>query len=144
MTNSLRTASTVIPALRYRDAPAAIAWLCRVFGFRTHQVFENPDGTIAHAELVLGGGMLMLASVGKPTEFSKHIKQPDEIGGFETQSTYLAVSDADAVYANAVAAGAKIEIAIKDEDYGGRGFTCRDLENRLWSIGSYDPWADIT
>lgn len=143
MTSSFRTASTVIPALRYRDAPAAIAWLCRVFGFETHRVFKNPDGTIAHAELKLGGGMLMLASVGKPSEFSRHIKQPDEIGGFETQSTYLAVSDADTVYANAVAAGAKIEIAIKDEDYGGRGFTCRDLENRLWSVGSYDPWADI-
>ena len=25
--------STVIPALRYRNAPAAIDWLCRVFGF---------------------------------------------------------------------------------------------------------------
>lgn len=142
MTTSSQTASTLIPVLRYRNAPAAIAWLCRVFGFEQHQVFENPDGTIAHAELRLGGGMLMLSSVGKPTEFSKHIKQPDEIGGFETQSAYLVVADADGVYARAVAAGAKIELDIKDEDYGGRDFTCRDLENRLWSIGSYDPWTE--
>ncbi len=142
MTTSSQTASTIIPVLRYRNAPAAIAWLCRVFGFEQHQAFENPDGTIAHAELKLGGGMLMLASTGKPTEFSKHIKQPDEIGGFETQSSYLVVADADVVYVRAVAAGAKIELDIKDEDYGGRGFTCRDLEGRLWSVGSYDPWAE--
>lgn len=143
MTSPSQTASTIIPVLRYRDAPAAIDWLCRVFDFEKHQVFEHPDGTIAHAELKLGGGMLILASAGNPTEFSRHIKQPDEIGGFETQSSYLVVRDADAVYAKAVAAGAKIEIAIKDEDYGGRGFTCRDLEHRLWSVGTYDPWAEI-
>ncbi len=140
MNTSVKTTSTVIPVLRYRNAPAAIDWLCRVFGFEKHQVLENPDGTIAHAELKLGGGIVMLGSVGKSTEFSKNIKQPDEIGGFETQSSYLVVSDADAVYAKAVAAQAKIEIAIMDEDYGGRGFVCRDLENRLWSVGTYDPW----
>lgn len=141
MTTSTQTASTVIPALQYRDAHAAIDWLCRVFGFEKHQIFEHADGTIAHAELKLGGGMLMLASVGNSTAFSSLIKQPDENGGFETQSAYLVVGDADAVYAKAVGAGARIEIAIKDEHYGGRGFTCRDLENRLWSVGTYDPWA---
>jgi uncharacterized glyoxalase superfamily protein PhnB len=30
---------------------------------------------------------------------------------------------------------------IRDMDYGGRAFTCRDLEGHLWSIGTYDPWA---
>jgi uncharacterized glyoxalase superfamily protein PhnB len=66
--------------------------------------------------------------------------QPDEIGGRETQSPYVVVADADAVYATAKAAGAQIVIDIKDESYGGRGFTCRDLEGRLWSFGTYDPW----
>jgi hypothetical protein len=27
-------------------------------------------------------------------------------------------------------------------DYGGRGFSCRDLEGRLWNFGTYDPWAE--
>ena len=45
--------STVIPGLRYRDAPAAIEWLCRAFGFEKHAVYPNPDGSIAHAQLVL-------------------------------------------------------------------------------------------
>ncbi len=40
----------------------------------------------------------------------------------------------------AKAAGAKIVIDIKDEDYGGRGYTCRDPEGHIWNFGTYDPW----
>jgi uncharacterized glyoxalase superfamily protein PhnB len=62
------------------------------------------------------------------------IAQPDEIGGAETQSAYVVVSDADAVYACAKAAGAELAIDIRDEVYGGRGFICRDLEGQLRSF----------
>ena len=47
----------------------------------------------------------------------------DEIGGYETQSAYFVVADADAVHVRAKAEGWKIVAAIKDEDYGGRGFS---------------------
>jgi uncharacterized glyoxalase superfamily protein PhnB len=135
------TRATVVPCLRYRDAPKAIEWLCSVFGFEKHLVVPNDDGSIAHAQLAFGNGMVMLGSVGKAdTEYGQLTRQPDEIGGMETQSPYLVVADADAVYQRATAAGAKIEIAIKDEDYGGRGFSCRDLEGHLWNVGTYDPW----
>jgi hypothetical protein len=46
----------------------------------------------------------------------------------------------DALYRRAKAAGAKIVLDINDEDYGGRGFSCRDLEGHLWNFGTYDPW----
>lgn len=133
------TKATVIPCLRYRDAPAAIAWLCRVFGFEKRLVVPGEDGTIAHAQLSFGNGMIMVGSV-QDSAFGRLMKQPDEIGGAETQSSYVIVSDADAVYARAKAAKAEILLDIKDEDYGGRGFTCRDLEGRLWTFGTYDPW----
>ena len=140
--NSTPARSSVIPCLRYRDAPAAIEWLCRVFGFQKQAVYPDANGGIAHAQLVLGGGMVMLGSVAKePTAWGRLMRQPDEIGGAETQSAYVVVPDPDAVYASAKAAGAEIVLEIKDEDYGGRGFSCRDLEGRLWSFGSYDPWA---
>ena len=85
--------------------------------------------------------MIMLAAVVKnETEFGCLLKQPDEIGGAETQSAYLIFKDADAVHARAKAAGAKIAIEIKDEDYGGRDFSCYDLEGHLWTFGTYDPW----
>lgn len=133
------TRATVIPVLRYRKAPAAIEWLCETFGFEKQLVVPGDNGTIAHAQLSFGNGMIMVASV-TDSEFGKHIKQPDEIGGAETQSPYVVVSDADAIYAQAKAAGGEIVIDIRDEDYGGRGFTCRDLEGRLWNFGTYDPW----
>ncbi len=134
--------SPVIPCLAYRDAPAAIEWLCANFGFAKQLVVPNPDGTIAHAQLTFpGGGMIMIGSVG-PSDFARLRKQPDEIGGATTQSLCVIVPDADAVYQNAKAAGATIEFEIKDEDYGGRGFTCRDLEGHVWSFGTYNPWSN--
>jgi len=135
------TKATIIPVLRYRDAPAAIEWLCNVFGFEKHLVVPNPDGSVAHAQLSFGNGMIMLASVPRTdTAFGRLMKQPDEVDGAQTQTTYVVVSDVDAVYGNAKAGGARIAAEIKDEDYGGRDFSCYDLEGHLWSFGSYDPW----
>ena len=133
--------STVIPALRYRNAAAAIDWLCRAFGFEKKAAYSNPDGSIGHAELTFGSGMVMLSSVVNDTPYSKLLRQPDEIGRVETQSPCLIVSDCDAVYKTAKAAGAEMVIDIADMSYGGRAFTCRDLEGHLWNVGSYDPWA---
>jgi uncharacterized glyoxalase superfamily protein PhnB len=135
------TKATVIPCLRYRNAPAAIEWLCQTFGFEKHLVVPGEGDAIAHAQLSFGNGMIMLGSALKnETAFGRLMKQPDEIGGAATQSVYIVVNDADIVYARAKAAGAKIAIEIKDEDYGGRDFSCYDLEGHLWSFGTYDPW----
>jgi uncharacterized glyoxalase superfamily protein PhnB len=135
-----KTRATIIPVLRYRNAPAAIEWLCLVFGFQKKLVVPNEDGTIAHAQLNFGNGMIMLASAHvNETEFGHLMKQPDEVAGAVTQSIYVVVTDADAVYIQAKAAGAQIALEIKNEDYGGRGFTCYDIEGHLWSFGTYDP-----
>lgn len=131
--------TSVIPGMAYRNAPAAIEWLCRVFGFEKHAVHPGPDNTIMHAELTLGDGMIMLGSV-NDTDFRRITRQPDEIGGAETRGVSLIVSDADAIHARAKAAGAEILFAIEDKPYGGRGFTCRDPEGHIWNVGTYDPW----
>jgi len=134
------TGSTVIPCLRYRDPVKAIDWLCQVFGFEKHLVAAGEGGVIHHAQLTLGAGMIMIGGI-VDTPFGRLIKQPEEIGGKETQAPYLMVADADQVYARVREAGGRIEMEIRSEDYGGRGFTCRDLEGHVWSVGSYDPWA---
>ena len=36
----------------------------------------------------------------------------------------------------------EIVVEIEDASYGGRGFTCRDPEGHVWSVGTYDPWAE--
>lgn len=134
------TKSTVMPALRYRNAPAAIDWFCNVFGFTRHAVHEMPDGSIGHAELALNGGMIMLGSA-RNDEFGRRFKLPDEVDGFETGSAYIVVPDADAVHARAVAAGAIIVRPLQDTPYGSREFAVRDPEGHSWSVGTYDPWA---
>lgn len=126
--------------MRYRDAKRAIEWLCNVFGFKRHAVYPGEGNTIMHAELTLGGGMIMLGSAADDW-YGTLTKQPDEIGGAETRGVNLIVPDPDAVHARAKAAGAEILRDIEDKDYGGRGFSCRDLEGHMWHIGSYDPWA---
>jgi uncharacterized glyoxalase superfamily protein PhnB len=131
--------SSVTVSTFYRNAPEAIEWLCRVFGFEKHAVYSGPNHTILHSELTLGGGMIMLASL-NDGPYSRFMKQPDEIGGAETWTINLIVDDADAVYARAKTAGAEILFDIEDKNYGGRGFTCRDLEGRIWNVGTYDPW----
>jgi len=133
--------STVIPALRYRNAPAAIDWLCRAFGFEKQAVYPNKDGSIAHAQLTFGNGMVMLGSVVDNTPHSKLMRQPENIGRLETPAPCLIVGDCDAIYRQAKAAGAQIVIDIADQDYGGRAFTCRNPEGHIWNIGSYDPWV---
>ena len=139
MTIATGTTSTIIPSMRYRDALAAIEWLCRAFGFQRHAVYADGD-IVHHAQLVFGNGMLMLGSADNTSEWNKLVVQPDEIGGRETQSCTVIVSDADAHYARAKAAGAQIVIDSADQAYGGRGYACRDPEGPVWWFGTYDPW----
>ncbi len=138
--NAKNTTTTVIPTLRYQDAPAALEWLCEAFGFEKHLVVPGENGTIAHAQLVFGNGMIMLGSAGD-REFDKLQKPPAALGNVPSQSPYIILEDADKHYARAVAAGAEIVMEIKDEDHGGRGYSCRDPEGHLWNFGSYDPWG---
>jgi uncharacterized glyoxalase superfamily protein PhnB len=84
--------------------------------------------------------MIMLGSANN-NAFSKLVKSPMESGSIGSQSVYIVIADVDAHYAQAVAAGAEIVIAIKDEPYGGRDYSCRDPEGHVWNFGSYDPWA---
>jgi uncharacterized glyoxalase superfamily protein PhnB len=129
---------SAVPALRYRDLPAAIDWLCDTLGFERQLIVED-DGAVRYAQLTLGGSMVMLVPV-RDSAFDRLMVQPDEIGGAETQVCYFFVSDADAYCAQVKAAGAEIVLDLADKDHRGRGFSCRDPEGHLWNFGSYDPW----
>ena len=131
--------ANIIPTMRYKDAQAAIEWLCSAFGFEKHMVVEGPNGTVVHAQLTYGGGMIMLGSA-RDDEFGSLMKTPRESGA-NTQSFYVVVDEIDAHYGQAVAAGAEIVMPLVNEDYGGQGYSVLDLEGNLWNFGSYNPWA---
>jgi uncharacterized glyoxalase superfamily protein PhnB len=137
MSNAPSGPSTVMPSMRYRDAPAAIEWLCKAFGFEKRMVIPNPDGTIAHAELTFGNGMIMLGT-GKP-EFATHVKTPSELGG-TTQSAYIVAPNIEAHYKRAGEAGAVMVMPLENQGYG-TIYVCKDPEGHMWCFGNYDPWA---
>lgn len=137
----VQSRSTIIPCLRYRDAHAAIDWLCKAFGFQKQAVYDDEHGGVAHAQLTYGGGMLMIGSV-RDDGFGKHIVQPEDVAGRETQCPCVIVVDCQAHYAQARAAGAVIVDPYEEKDYGGGGYSCRDPEGHLWWFGSYNPWQE--
>jgi len=139
MSTSRPNGSTIIPGMRYRDAHAAIDFLCTAFGFTKHAVYENERGGVEHAQLTYGNGMIMLGEV-RDDEFGKRIAQPSDIGGRETQCACVTVINCKSHYQQALAAGATIVDDYAEKDYGGAGYSCRDPEGHLWYFGSYDPW----
>ena len=120
----------IFPALKYGNAPKALAWLADAFGFQRRTEVPGPEGTILHAELTLGASVLMLGSRGKPDPSNPWATEP---------GIYVYVPDVDAHYARARAAGAEIIRELHETSYGAREYSARDLEGHLWSFGTYYP-----
>jgi uncharacterized glyoxalase superfamily protein PhnB len=124
----------IFPEIVYEDAPAALEWLARAFGFTKGEVIEGPDGTIAHAEMHVGFGTIMPKS--PMPEFG--MRSVRALGGIH-QCIYVHVDDPDAHCARARAAGAEVVMEPTDMEYGARNYCVRDLEGHLWSFGTYLP-----
>lgn len=131
------TPSDIHPCLWYEDAPAAIAWLCDAFGFVPRLVVPGPDGMVMHAELSLGTGVIMVSSVQKQQDRVT----PRQLDGRATQALSVHVDDPDAHCASALRAGARLLAPLRDEDYGGRGYSVADPEGHVWYFGNYRPGA---
>jgi uncharacterized glyoxalase superfamily protein PhnB len=123
----------IFPSLRYRDAPAAIEWLVRVLGFEIHAVIDGPDNTIAHAELRLGNGMVMVGS----DVHRAGIPSQGPGGGW----VYVVLDEVDSHYQRAKREGAQIAMELTSTDYGSRDYAVRDPEGNLWNFGTYNPFA---
>jgi uncharacterized glyoxalase superfamily protein PhnB len=125
------TLHDIYPILRYADARAAIEWLTKAFGLTVRTVTDKPDGTVAHAELNCGRGVLIVGQ-----------REPGDrppAAGANDWVVYVAVDDVDAHHDHAVAAGAEIARGLTDQPYGSREYDARDGEGNLWSFGTYRP-----
>lgn len=131
---------SVIACFRYKDAPAAIEWLSKAFGFERHRVVPDDKGGIAHAELKLsGGGMIMLGSA-RDDEFGQLLKSPVEgNSSMVTNTMYVVVSDVEGHFRRAESAGATVIKPPTAQDFGGSNYTCRDPEGYVWTFGDCDP-----
>lgn len=124
----------IFPVLRYTDGQAAIKWLTDAFGFEKQVAFDAPDGSVAHAELKFGAGVIGVSSAGPA--------RADNPWSSVRQGVYVTVAEVDALHDRAKAAGAEIALPLKDQEYGARDFSARDLEGHLWSFGTYEMSAE--
>jgi uncharacterized glyoxalase superfamily protein PhnB len=136
-----RAPSIAVTAIRYRNVDASAKWLQSAFGFNFRAKMLDDEGRVEFVQLTCGNHLFVMVPVGV-SELDAFMRQPDEIGGAETQSCYLVVDDVQQHHSRAHAAGAHIVSAVKAFDKGGQGYTCRDPEGHLWSFGSYDPWSE--
>ncbi len=123
-------------AVFYDDAAAAIDWLCRAFGFEVQVKVETGQGQIAHSQLVLGAGLVMVGQAGLSPARS-YLRSPRALDGANTQSLFVYVDDADAHCERARAAGAVITAEPDTQDYGegywaDRSYQARDPEGHHW------------
>jgi uncharacterized glyoxalase superfamily protein PhnB len=124
------------PTLIYRDPIAALGWLARAFDFKVLADYRAPDGTLAHAEMSFGPGVIFIGSARPERGWMSPLDLPAI-----NQVLCVGLEDPDAHHARARAAGAEITQEPKDTDYGSREYAAKDLEGHLWYFGTYRPKA---
>jgi PhnB protein len=122
---------SVTPYLLIGGASAAIDFYVRAFGAVEGLRLTGPDGRIGHAEIRIGDSHLMLADEHPEMDFLG----PQSRGG-TCVTMHLYVADADAVFARAIAAGAKELRPLCDQFYGDRSGAVTDPWGHVWSIAS--------
>ncbi len=118
------------PMLAIRNAAQAIEFYKQAFGATEIMRLTDPNGKIAHAEMKVGSGRIMMAE--ENPEFNA---SPQSLDG-STVLIHLYVEDADAVATKAVAAGARMVFPIKDQFYGDRSGRLMDPFGHIWIIAS--------
>jgi PhnB protein len=122
----------IVPYLAYADAPAAIDFLCRAFGFVERLRVPMPDGRVGHAELAAGDCTVMLASVYEEMGFASPLALP------ATHTQVMCwVDDVDAHHERARAAGATIVAEPSDQPYGDRTYRALDPEGHRWIFATH-------
>jgi len=129
----------IIPMLAYEDTAAAIDWLVETFGFTERgERYVMDDGTIGHAELELGGEIVMLATPSRKYQSPKTHREGCEAAAswldnpYVIDGVHVEVDDVDAHHAQAVAAGATILRGPEEPGIGFRIYTAEDLEGHRW------------
>jgi PhnB protein len=122
----------VTPYLIIRHAARAIEFYKKAFGAVELMRFPGPDGSIGHAEIKIGKGVVMLADE-KP---EMGHKSPQTLGGTPVSLLFY-VADVDAQFATAVAAGGVIKNPLKDQFYGDRSGTLTDPFGHVWTLATH-------
>lgn len=123
--------NAVIPALAFQGADAAIKWYVNVFSAKEKMRMDNPDKTVAHAEITIGGDVIMIAE-----ENLQYNTSPQTLKG-NSVNLCVYVPDVDGVMKKAVDNGAKQIMAAEDQFYGDRSGRIEDPFGYKWIISTH-------
>ena len=130
MTNEPTHRATLGSALAYKDPKAALRWLQEALGFEPTMIITDDAGNIAHSEMSLGDGYIMVGN-----EWADNIKSPANIGNANTQTIHIQLNeDIDAHCERARKAGARILQEPEDQFYGDRTYRLLDPEGHMWTL----------
>jgi uncharacterized glyoxalase superfamily protein PhnB len=120
---------TVVPYLRVKGAAKAIEFYTKALGARERMRMPTPDGRVMHAELEIGSGVLYLCD--EFPEMGGQTAAPND-----ASMVHLNVPDCDAVWRDAVAAGATPTMPLQDMFWGDRFGKFKDPFGHEWSIST--------
>jgi uncharacterized glyoxalase superfamily protein PhnB len=118
----------LVPFLYYENPAAAIQWLCNAFGFTQRFRLTMPNGAIAHAEVEIGGGVVIIGNVG-----TRNHERPSTV----RSSVYVFVENVDLHCEAARHAGAEIVESPKDQPFGDRTYLAKDNEGHEWYFAQH-------
>ncbi|MCI0663324.1 MAG: VOC family protein, partial [Acidobacteria bacterium] len=124
--------SGATPYLAIKDAASAIDFYKKAFGAKERMRMADPSGRIGHAELEIGGALIMLAD-----EFPDFgFLSPQSLGGSPV-NIFIYVKDVDAFVDRAAAAGAKVVKPPADQFYGDRSAHLIDPYEHSWTFATH-------
>jgi len=123
--------NAVSPSLAFKGADRAIEWYKKIFDAKEKMRLDNPDKTIAHAELAIGDSVLMLAE-----ENPQYNKSPKTTNG-NSVILCVYVPDVDATVKKALDNKAKLLIEVKDQFYGDRSGRIEDPFGYTWVVSTH-------
>lgn len=123
---------SVTPYLSIKSAADAIEFYKRAFSATELFRLVTPRGEIGHAEIKIGNSPIMLADPCETGAF----RSPQSLCG-SSNGLYIYVEDVDALFAQAIDAGAKVVKAVQDQFYGDRNGTLEDPFGHVWFLGTH-------
>jgi len=123
---------TLTPHITVRDAAGAIEFYKKALNAELLNAARTPDGRIMHATLRIGDAVLMLND--EFPEWGGQLAPRSEVGGY---MIHIYVDNVDALFNQAIAAGATAKMPLMDQFWGDRYGTLLDPYGFRWSLATH-------
>ena len=123
----------VTPYMIIKDAAAAITFYQKAFGATELMCVTDDSGKVRHAEIKIGDSPIMIVD-----EFPEYsiMRSPRSLGG-ASMHIFLYVEDVDALFAQAIDAGAKELEPVENHSEGDRRGGLMDPFGHIWWIATH-------